>query len=355
MVRDTIDGLAGRCGVVVIFLVMAVAAHATAASGEVDAFVLEARMTKVAPKLDGMLDDSAWRRAVPIHVAIHQPATMQRTGDTVVQLRAVRTSDDIYIAARWSDPTQSIQKEQWTYDGLQWRRGRDVDEDRLALIFPIGNSAPWFAESGCALTCHVRRRNPLTLDTEPKWYKGTLAQSQRLDVWHWKSVRSNPMGYADDKYWVFASPTGQRKNGGRYADGNEGGPNPASKNVAADGKRPAYMQDPRKRPSMPGVLLNDEKVAFDESRFKPGDTIPGRVLTAPTGSRADVQCVGEYRGTSWHLEMRRSLNTGHNDDVVFRPGERVPFALAIFENVSERRKQDHGKAQDRLVLSLPVP
>ncbi|MDP6060711.1 MAG: ethylbenzene dehydrogenase-related protein, partial [Pirellulaceae bacterium] len=173
---DAINGWAVKCGVIVLLLTMAaVSSGVPEPPTGVPELVLEARVSDETPKLDGMLDDPVWCHAKPIYVAVHQPATKDRTGDTMVQLRAMRTTLDIFIAARWSDPSESIHKEVWTYDNTHWRRNPDVDEDRLALIFPIGNSVPWFSESGCALTCHVRRSDSLTLESVPKWYKGTLA------------------------------------------------------------------------------------------------------------------------------------------------------------------------------------
>ena len=68
--------------------------------------------------------------------------------------------------------------------------------------------------------------------------------------------------------------------------------------------------------------------------------------------RSAVYPSGVWRDGQWRLEIQRALNTGHDDDVVFKPGQRVPFALAVFNNVPEYRKQDHGKATDLLWLWL---
>ncbi len=322
------------------------------AGANAEPLVLEARFADTAPIVDGTLDDAAWRAAKPIHVAVHQPPTRNRTTDTIVQLRAVRTDRDIYFAAQWRDPTDSDRKELWTYDGRHWRRDPHDDEDRLALLFPIGDSLSWFDSGGCGRTCHVRRRDRLSLDDAPRWYKSTLAESQRLDVWHWKSVRSNALGHADDKFWAFHPPMDPRKNGGRYADARDGEIKPAVKNVSADKSGPAFMQNPNRVPGIAGVLLASDAVPLDLGSFEAGDTVPGRVLSVPTGSQSDVRARGLHRDGAWHLELSRALDTTHADDAIFRPGARIAFSLAVFDNVPESRKQDHGKATGRLVLWL---
>jgi hypothetical protein len=328
--------------------VLVLAGALNARAGEL---TLEARPTRAAPKLDGRIDDAAWKQATPILVPVLQVPTEKRPGTTIVVLRAVRTAEHIFLAASWNDPTNSFRKEEWTFDGKNWSQDPDTDEDRLALIFPIADSVPWFATSGCTLSCH---HLPSTSPTvEPRWYMATRGPTERFDAWHWKSTRTNPLGYTDDKYWNNDLPAKDRKNAGRHYDPRLPGPGGASRNAAKDGKGPAFMQDPNKKPSYPGALMRSEAVPFDASRFKAGDTVPGRVLSKPAGNLADIDAAGVWHDNTWHVEMRRALNTGHDEDVVFKPGDRIPFSVAVFDNISERRKQDHGKCIDLLWLVFP--
>jgi len=314
---------------------------------------IEARLTTTPPKLDGNLDDPAWAAAKPVFIPVLQVASEQRPGTTVVTLRAVRTASDIYFAARWADPTNSSKKEFWTFDGKKWSQDPNQDEDRFAMAFPINNSVPWFAQAGCTASCHSLLPPGATSEADLRYYMATKGPTERLDAWHWKSVRSNPLGYVDDKYWNDDLPAKGRKNAGRHYDARTPGPSSAGGNRAKDRKSPAFMQDPKRKPSLPGTLLRAEAVPFDPAGFKAGDTVPGRILSKPGGSQGDIACVGKWRENAWHLEIRRALNTGHDDDVVFRSGDRMPFSLAIFDNVSELRKQDHGKCVDLQWLVLP--
>lgn len=309
---------------------------------------LNARPVSKAPVLDGRLDDNAWKQAEPLSVIVYHPPRPQRALNTTVELRAVWSGRDFFLSARWADATEDTHKEQWTFDGKRWIQDPDQDEDRFALIYPINQSVPWFRDASCFSACHAQ--------TGPggkiKWYKATLGPSERLDVWHWKATRSNPLGYVDDKFWNHLLPSPDHRHAGRHPDDGAGGPNPAKRNANADRTRPLFMPTPGKPPQIAGVLMRDEAVPFVETGHKPGSIIPGRVLTPPRSSRADVRSAGVHREGHWHLEIRRAMDTGNEDDIVFELGTEIPFALAVFENVSERRKQDHGRAMDRLRLRL---
>lgn len=54
----------------------------------------------------------------------------------------------------------------------------------------------------------------------------------RGDMWHWKGVRTNPVGQLDDEYLVHADGSG------RKADPKTGGG--CSNNKTRDGSLPAY-------------------------------------------------------------------------------------------------------------------
>jgi hypothetical protein len=60
-----------------------------------------------------------------------------------------------------------------------------------------------------------------------------------------------------------------------------------------------------------------------------GDTVPGYVLSEPSGSRADVRAKAQMWDNYYALELACPLNTGHPDDHVFLPGSELVFALYI--------------------------
>jgi hypothetical protein len=63
-----------------------------------------------------------------------------------------------------------------------------------------------------------------------------------------------------------------------------------------------------------------------------GDTVPGYVLSEPTGSRADVHAKAQMWDNYYALELSCPLNTGNADDNVFRPDTSLVFAVLISDH-----------------------
>ena len=61
--------------------------------------------------------------------------------------------------------------------------------------------------------------------------------------------------------------------------------------------------------------------------------MPKYILTQnPQGSIADIHCKGVWKDGKWNLEIRRKLNTGNPDDVVFEAGKAVKSGIAVFDH-----------------------
>jgi hypothetical protein len=149
-----------------------------------------------------------------------------------VTAKALWTDTDIYSLFTWADATESMVKTAWKFDGNKWAR-ESGDEDRLALfweITPIAN----FAAQGCTVACHGKTM-------------GTNTASEKGDLWHWKSYRSNPLGFADDT--LIVQDNAAKEETGRKSDPGGGGD---STNLNAEKDKPGLMQDPAKSPSIKG-------------------------------------------------------------------------------------------------------
>lgn len=336
-------------------MVGSVMAGGAGAASAVSPLVVKCASVARAPRLDGDLKDAAWRSAERTRVFVHQSYTASGVGCMMAELRACWSGENIYLAVRWKDGEASLEKDLWIFDGGKWTKDAEQDEDRLGLVFPINRSVPDFAKYGCAVSCHGAEVGSAATGMKPRWYHQTNGPTERLDVWHWKSCRSNPVGFADDKFWDHRALGAAPRHAGRHPDGEPEGYRAERGNANAEGTGPARMQDPNKPPSKPGFLLFAETVPYKPGGFKKGDVIQGRMLSPHKGSRGDVRCAGVHRDKHWTVEFARKLNTGHEDDVVFEPGTTIPFSLAIFENVPEYRKHDHGRAYDVMQLRiLPV-
>ena len=287
----------------------------------------------------GGLDDPVWRKAQAVQLLVEGREKSTGINGTVTTW-VLYTEDNLFFLFKWKDPTQSTVKQSWRYDGQKWRH-LIGNEDRIALLFEI-TRIDKFATRGCAVTCHSPADMP-----RDQWKFSTNSENEKGDLWHWKAARSAPYHYADDAWLTVAgSPTGSYRETGRRKDSGTGGD---VKNQTEDGTRPLYMQDPDKKPSVPGFLLMEEAVKItDYSIFKSGDIIPFRLPIEPSGSRADLKAMSRHTDGEWMVMLYRKLNTGDSDDVVFNPMKNYSFALAVFDDSGS----DHSKATEPMTLTF---
>lgn len=296
--------------------------------------IVTAHYVKMAPK---GLDDPLWQTAPAAQLLVEGREPIVGAPGTVTT-RALYTDERLFFLFKWKDPTKSITKQSWTFNGQNWIHLKG-NEDRIAVLFEITRINK-FASRGCAITCHSPADVP-----RKDWKFATKTDDEKGDLWHWKAARSAPYGYADDAWLTVAgNPTGSYRETGRRKDVGAGGD---VKNETADGTRPLFMQNPAVKPSVPGFLLQEETVKIsDYSIFKAGDTIPYRLPLRPSGSRFDVKAISRYADDGWTVMLSRKLNTGHEDDVVFNPKKRYSFAVAVFDDSGS----EHSKATEPMTL-----
>lgn len=297
---------------------------------------LTATLVPAAPE---KLDDPVWQNSKPFQVHVQGRNNLAQSKGSVF-IQSVYTDDSLYVRLQWDDPTRSITKQSWEFDGHKWRH-LNGNEDRIALLFEI-TRIDKFASRGCAVTCH----SPADVSPE-KWKLATRTPREKGDLWHWKAARSAPYHHADDAWLTVAgNPTGSYRETGRRKDAGMGGD---VKNQTEEGTMPAYMQDPARKSTSPGFLLFEEAVKIsDYTIFKSGDIIPFRLPVKPDGSRFDVKAQSRWEKGQWTVMLYRKLDTGHPDDVVFNPLKRYSFAVAVFDDSGA----DHSKATKPMVLTF---
>jgi hypothetical protein len=285
------------------------------------------------------LDDPIWKKAPAVLVPVKGRESLGEKEETVFT-KALYTADSIYFLFKWIDSSRSVTKQAWTFDGEKWVHQKG-NEDRIALLFEITRINK-FASRGCAVTCHSAPDEP-----RDDWKFATNNAAEKGDLWHWKAARSDPYNHADDAWLTVAGrPSGSYRETGRIKDSGRGGD---VKNETKDKSKPFYMQNPAKKPSVPGFLLTEEAVRItDYSIFKAGDIIPHRLPKKPSDSRFDVKAVSRYADSGWTLMLYRKLDTGHEDDVIFNPRKQYSFAMALFDDSGA----DHSKATQPLILKF---
>jgi hypothetical protein len=311
--------------------------------------------TKVAkaPKLQAGAGDAAWAKAKPLTVNLAGGANF-KGGSTKVALKAVYSGDMLYLLVQYDDPTQSVRRSPFVkqQDG-GWKKLADPDdkggdnnkyyEDKFAIIWNVNNSIKGFEQQGCMAACHAGETG------KPYGNKYTAGEGEIGDIWHMKSIRTGSIGQTDDQYLDNTrydkdkAPEAGRKSdpktGGGYTDMKlvDGKPEFMNRNgTAANKKRGLYY------------LREDEKVGFDDSKFKPGDEVAS-ILVAPfTGDRGDIATSIKWSKGRYTAVLGRKLVTGSKYDVQFDNLDGTYlFGFAAFDNAQVRHAFQIGSLKLR--------
>jgi hypothetical protein len=308
-----------------------------------------------APTINGIADDESWKTAPVITIPMAGGVNFGGTGSTTIELRAVYTDLAIYFVAQWADPTESTRRSPWQKqaDG-SWIQLKDPNdkggdnnlyyEDKLAFIWNINDSIQGFNQSGCFVTCHAGE-NP---DKKPFGNKYTANPGELGDIWHWKGVRTGPVGQIDDQYVdntrydSAKAPEAGRKSDSRFMGGY-------ADNKTADGKAPQWAL-PENKPAPPFWIQDAAKVAFDNNKYKAGDEVPGIVIAPFLGDRGDLAAKAVWKDGKWTLEWGRKLNTASPFDVQFTDFTKSYFfGVAAFDNAQVRHAFNSGVYELRFI------
>lgn len=243
-----------------------------------------------APKVDGKLAD--WGSAGWIRVAV-KPALEKserakygmdpeddrnQTGSLNLELKVGASGGRIYVALRYPDAAADAEHRVWQWRGDKYAEGKQR-EDMLAIRFHLAGNYD---------------RSMLS------------KQDYQVDVWQWSAARTNPAGIAEDAFHHMT--TAMLENAAEY--------------TPPDG-RTIYIKKQRDAGTAPYRMLPRPKE-------KKGETLPSFEPASAAGSAADVAAKGEWKAGFWHLEFSRALDTGHADDAVFRPGQKILGQIAVF-------------------------
>lgn len=243
-----------------------------------------------APKIDGKLADwgsAGWTRvAVKPALAKSERAKYgmdpedehNQTGSLNLELKVGVNGGRIYVALKYPDAAADTEHRIWQWRGDKYAEGKQR-EDMLALRFHLAGNYD---------------RSMLS------------KQDYKADVWQWSAARTNPAGTAEDL--VHHITTALQEDAAEY--------------TPPDG-RTIYIRKLRDAGTASYRMLPRPK----ENK---GEKLPSFEPATATGSAADVSAKGEWQAGFWHLEFGRALDTGHADDVVFTPGQKILGQIAVF-------------------------
>jgi hypothetical protein len=242
-----------------------------------------------------------------------------------VKVKAVYTkSGTLSVLVSWPDADKSVTKEAWKLTNGKWAKQKG-DEDKVAFNWEIKRIKN-FATKGCAVVCHSEAKS------QDDWKYHTETATERGDMWVWRAYTSDPMGHAEDGYVDDDARKGDEGTG------------KAKKNETADKSKPKFMQDPAKKSSAPGFLVDNESVEIkDYAKFKNGDVVPAWMLSQFTGSMADVTTRSKYENGRWTVMFQRKLETGDKEnDVQFDTRRDYTFGMAVFNNSARHNSYNSG-------------
>jgi thiosulfate reductase cytochrome b subunit len=338
-------------------------------------------MSMPLPVLDGDPNDPVWSCADEVTVTTVKG--LNTPHDQVdIALKALHDGQHIYFRLQWADPNVSRKRfpllktpQGWKVlqTGLE-RHDEDVYyEDKLAIYLTD------VRHGGCASTCHLGKGAAGST-------KGVHYTAGEIgDVWHWKSVRTDPMGelteepgYMDDQHFGPPDPRPahprQRYTGGYYPD-----PAPAGgyrlNFVAREPDKPlaqGYVR-PLKLPPLlttghatPDPTTSEQGIVWwihesqglpymeEADRYPVGTLIPNILIAPLQGDRADVRAKGAWHQGRWTVEVRRVLDTKSPYDVALTPGKPVSLSIAAF-NRTQTRHSEHLKPIRLLLQRTRTP
>ncbi|HET9576526.1 MAG TPA: ethylbenzene dehydrogenase-related protein [Usitatibacter sp.] len=310
-----------------------------------------------APRLASGASDPAWAKARPLSVSLSGGANF-KDGATTAKLKAVYTADTLYLLVQYADPTESVRRSPYVKqpDGT-WKKLADPDdkggdnnkfyEDKVALIWNINHSIKGFGEQGCMVACHAGEAG------KPFGNKYLQSEGELGDIWHLKTIRTGYIGQVDDQYVDHTrfdkekAPEAGRKSdpktAGGYADIKlkDGKPEFMHKSGLPARERGAVkVASGGKGAGVKGTtyyLRDEDKVAFDDSKFRPGDEVASIVVAPFTGDRGEIPAHIGWNKGQWTMVMSRKLATGSKYDVQFADlKDTYEFGLAAFDNAQVR-------------------
>ena len=333
------------------------------------------------PTIDGTVD-AQWANSPKLQFSTMVPDV---TGDVFrgytdniipsVTLRSAYDANNIYFLVEWVDPTQSLKRQPWYFNPTTKRWGQekgtfDFDpvtgailrppfyEDKIAFLWNINNSVTGWNSGTCYKSCHTGLP---ALDLFSRHY--TNFPSEKIDMWHWKSVRGgvNGMNQLHDQYQDNTYPNGRKGDPGVdiYQNNSQTLTQPGvgsvsvpkyiiparndygwimNSEVTAGTAKLVTAIDANGVLTLSDVTTIDPNVGTDYQRVGSGvgpKAVPGVTINdAYTGSAGDILCKTSFNvATGWTMEIKRALNTGDAVyDVDFSTLADQYFGFAVFEN-----------------------
>lgn len=335
------------------------------------------------PTIDGVVD-AVWDQATPlISRAVVPTLGPEQNKEHFFgyhgkahnfSLRSVYDNENIYILAQWDDNTLSYDRETWYFNPVTKRWAQESRypvfnsngvmirdgfyEDKIALLWNVNNSVADWNTKTCFASCHTGLGQAAGF---ARHY--TNGPNERIDMWHWKSVREGFYGTVDDQYQDNTQPNGRKtdpKTGGGDATNRQ------SLNITGTATAvnvPKYViptqtyyywitQEEIDNGTAKLITAVDDQgvLTYDGGTIDPNTEtqyqrdgirsgakgVPSVTIGKKTGNNGDITGKFTYTGSGWIMEMQRKLKTSdtENVDVDFSSLQDQYFGVGIFDNAA---------------------
>ena len=291
--------------------------------------------------IDGM-PEAKWNDATSFAIKVDQNPYKPNNGyggitETTVNMKSLYDNEYVYFLVEYKDPTKSHDRFPWEKqaDGT-WKHLKAKDdtghdntyyEDKFAMFWNINTKG--FEKKGCAISCHMKEDGKVDGVLDKSAGRKYTNAGETIDMWHWKSNRSNPVGCFDDQY--VNSDRSEKKSWGRHGDTGSG---PYKNNVSDDKKTPKFMN--KNKNAEKYWLLPEDQTPFVDT-FKAGDRVAGILVDKFPPARANIAAKGVWSNGIWTIEFKRKLITTEPkakvQDVQFDDLKKdYYFGVSVFDN-----------------------
>lgn len=322
---------------------------------ELKPIVVTAVMAAAAPGIDGDAKDAIWKTAPVTKIeAVKGCNFKDGKGKTGGSVQVAYDKENLYMLITYDDPTLSERRSpyQKQADGT-WQKLKDPDdkggdncvyyEDKIGVMWNISDSIIGFEKFGCQIACHGGEPG------KPYGNKYVEEAGELGDLWHMKWVRTGNIGQIDDGYVDHTRFDAEKaKTAGRKGDAKTGG---GYDDVKLVNGKPEFMSKDGKPANKGGTywLKAEDKVAFDDAKFKAGDEVASIMVAPFVGDRGEVKFGGKWAKGKWTMEISRKLVTGSKTDVNFDDLKKsYGFGIALFDNAQVR----HAMVEAPMVLQF---
>lgn len=235
------------------------------------------------PVIDGMGTDDQWQLAQQLELT-------DVVADHEMYFSALHDGESIAIKVHFPDATENREHKTLVWDDTSSiYKSSSKREDTFVLKWSI---------------------SPLTKDLTLK-----SDEPYHADIWYWKSFRTDPLGYADDKYQIYSKVPNKKAKRLRSKDGSL-----FFLQRRGDSGKSAYKNR---------ILINKE--SNEEAKYS---------HKKPEGSRADVKAKGVWQDGYWTIEFQRKLDTGNSDDINLVVGNSMLLGLSRYEIAGRKPDQN---------------